>query len=82
MTTNDWVGTILTLVVFLLMVGVPTALHVLLVWVPTISSLFLSFTDWNGIRFSDMNWVGDSRTWHSSSNGQRFRGSGLTSYSG
>lgn len=44
--------------VFLLMVGVPTALHVLLVWVPTVSSIFLSFTDWNGIRFSDMNWVG------------------------
>ena len=43
---------------FYLMVGIPTALHVLLVWVPTISSLFLSFTDWNGIRLSDMNWVG------------------------
>ena len=44
--------------VFLLMVGVPTLLHVLLVWVPTVASIFLSFTDWNGIRFSDMNWVG------------------------
>ena len=44
--------------VFLLMVGVPTLLHVLLVWVPTLASIFLSFTDWNGIRFSDMNWVG------------------------
>ncbi len=43
---------------FLLMIGVPTFLHVALVWVPTIASLFLSFTDWNGIRFADMNWVG------------------------
>lgn len=44
--------------VFLLMIGVPTFLHVALVWVPTIASLFLSFTDWNGIRFGDMSWVG------------------------
>lgn len=44
--------------VFLLMVGVPTALHVALVWVPTVASLFLSMTNWNGIRFSDMDWVG------------------------
>ncbi len=44
--------------VFLLMVGVPTVLHVLLVWVPTLASIILSFTDWNGIRLSDMNWVG------------------------
>ncbi len=44
--------------VFLLMVGIPTALHVLLVWVPTLASIILSFTDWNGIRFSEINWVG------------------------
>ena len=44
--------------VFLLMVGVPTVLHVALVWVPTVASLLLSFTNWNGIRFSDMSWVG------------------------
>lgn len=44
--------------VFLAMVGIPTALHVGLVWIPTVSSILLSFTDWNGIRFADMNWVG------------------------
>lgn len=44
--------------VFLLMVGVPTALHILLVWVPTLASILLSLTDWKGIRFSDINWVG------------------------
>ncbi len=44
--------------IFLLMVGVPTALHVGLVWIPTLASILLSFTDWKGIRFSDINWVG------------------------
>ncbi|NNE12384.1 MAG: sugar ABC transporter permease [Ilumatobacter sp.] len=44
--------------VFLAMVGIPTLLHVLLVWVPTLASILLSFTDWKGIRFSDINWVG------------------------
>ncbi len=44
--------------VFFAMVGIPTLLHVGLVWVPTISSLLLSFTDWNGFRISDLNFVG------------------------
>ena len=44
--------------VFVLMVAVPTFLHVLLVWVPTLASIFFSFTDWKGIRFSDINMVG------------------------
>lgn len=42
----------------LAMVGIPALLHIGLVWIPTISSIFLSFTNWNGIRFSDMEWVG------------------------
>ena len=44
--------------VFLLMVGIPTFFHVALVWIPTIASILLSFTDWNGIRFSDMEIIG------------------------
>jgi multiple sugar transport system permease protein/raffinose/stachyose/melibiose transport system permease protein len=44
--------------IVLAMVGIPTLLHVGLVWIPTIASILLSFTDWNGIRFSDMTWVG------------------------
>lgn len=44
--------------VFFLMVAVPTTLHVLLVWVPTIASIFFSFTDWNGIRFDSISFVG------------------------
>ncbi len=44
--------------VFALMVGIPTFVHVALVWFPTLASIILSFTDWKGIRFSDINWVG------------------------
>jgi multiple sugar transport system permease protein len=40
------------------MAGIPTVLHVALIWIPTIASILLSFTDWKGIRFSDINWVG------------------------
>ena len=31
------------------MVGVPAFVHIFLIWVPTISSIVLSFTSWNGI---------------------------------
>ena len=40
------------------MVGIPAALHIGLVWIPTIASILLSFTDWKGIRLSDITWVG------------------------
>ncbi|MEA2536325.1 MAG: multiple sugar transport system permease protein [Chloroflexota bacterium] len=32
-----------------LMLGIPAFIHILFVWVPTISSIVLSFTTWNGI---------------------------------
>jgi ABC-type sugar transport system permease subunit len=44
--------------VFLAMLLIPTTVHVLIVWVPTVLSIGLSFTKWNGIRFSDLSWVG------------------------
>jgi ABC-type sugar transport system permease subunit len=44
--------------VVILMLGIPTLLHVGLVWIPTIASIVLSLSDWNGIRFSEMEWVG------------------------
>ncbi len=44
--------------VFFLMVAIPTFFHVMLVWVPTMASIFFSFTDWKGLRFSDINFVG------------------------
>ena len=40
------------------MVGIPTILHVGLVWIPTIASILLSFTNWNGLRLDDITWVG------------------------
>ncbi|MCC7022274.1 MAG: sugar ABC transporter permease [Thermomicrobiales bacterium] len=44
--------------VVLAMLGIPTFLHVALVWIPTVASILLSFTDWKGIRISDIQWVG------------------------
>ncbi|MGI8475700.1 MAG: carbohydrate ABC transporter permease [Thermomicrobiales bacterium] len=41
-----------------LMAGVPTILHVCLIWIPTIASILLSFTTWKGIRLGDIKWVG------------------------
>jgi ABC-type sugar transport system permease subunit len=40
------------------MAGIPAILHISLVWIPTIASILLSFTNWKGIRFSDITWVG------------------------
>ncbi len=40
------------------MVGVPTLLHVGLVWIPAIATILLSFTNWNGFRFDTMKFVG------------------------
>ena len=40
------------------MVAIPATLHIGLVWIPTVASILLSFTDWNGIRLNDINWVG------------------------
>jgi multiple sugar transport system permease protein len=36
-------------IVLALMIGVPTVLHLALVWVPTLSSVVLSFSSWDGI---------------------------------
>jgi multiple sugar transport system permease protein/raffinose/stachyose/melibiose transport system permease protein len=39
-------------------VGIPTAFHILLVWVPSIATIGLSFTYWSGIKVSDIKWAG------------------------
>lgn len=41
-----------------LFVGVPVAVHFLLVWVPSIATTILSFTYWNGVGLSDIRWAG------------------------
>jgi len=43
--------------VFLAMLLIPATIHILIVWVPTILSIVLSLTKWNGIRFSDLEWA-------------------------
>ncbi|ROP46830.1 carbohydrate ABC transporter membrane protein 1 (CUT1 family) [Streptomyces sp. PanSC9] len=40
------------------MAGVPTILHVALVWVTAIASILLAFTTWDGIGFDSIRWVG------------------------
>jgi multiple sugar transport system permease protein/raffinose/stachyose/melibiose transport system permease protein len=39
-------------------IGVPTFLHVALVWFPAIATIYLSFTYWTGIHISDIQWAG------------------------
>ena len=41
-----------------LFVGLPTFFHVLLVWLPALATILLSFTFWTGINFSDITWAG------------------------
>ncbi|QFQ97632.1 sugar ABC transporter permease [Streptomyces phaeolivaceus] len=40
------------------MAGLPTVLHVLLVWVTALASILLAFTTWDGIGFDSIKWVG------------------------
>jgi ABC-type sugar transport system permease subunit len=42
-----------------LMVGIPAFIHVFLIWLPTIGSIILSFSSWNGIGGLDkIKWIG------------------------
>jgi multiple sugar transport system permease protein len=45
--------------VLALMLGIPTIVHLLFVWIPTLGSVALSFSRWNGIGgFEDIEWIG------------------------
>lgn len=45
-------------------VGVPTLIHLVFVWIPAISTIILSFTDWNGIAsIGDIRFVGFRNYW-------------------
>ncbi|MEY3587251.1 sugar ABC transporter permease [Aquiluna borgnonia] len=39
-------------------IGVPTFIHIALVWFPALATIFLSFTYWTGIHISDIQWAG------------------------
>ncbi|MFD1658076.1 carbohydrate ABC transporter permease [Streptomyces caeni] len=41
-----------------LMAGVPTVLHITLVWLTALASVALAFTTWDGIGFDSITWVG------------------------
>ncbi|GAB3614060.1 carbohydrate ABC transporter permease [Humibacter ginsengisoli] len=45
-------------VVLSIMVGIPTLIQLVLVWLPTLFSIGLSFVQWNGLDFTDMKWAG------------------------
>jgi multiple sugar transport system permease protein/raffinose/stachyose/melibiose transport system permease protein len=42
----------------LLMAGIPSVLHVGLVWLPAAATILLSFTNWNGFALDGIDWVG------------------------
>ena len=39
-------------------VGIPTLLQIILLWVPAVVTIVLSFTYWNGVRLKDIRWAG------------------------
>src|SRR5437773_434592 len=40
------------------MVGIPVLIEAILVWIPTVLSILLSFTKWNGIELSNIRAAG------------------------
>jgi ABC-type sugar transport system permease subunit len=46
-----------------LFAGVPTVIHIAFVWVPAISTIMLSFTDWDGLKLGTWTLTGFSNYW-------------------
>ena len=45
------------------MVGVPTTIHIVFVWLPAIGTIFLSFTKWDGIKLGTWDNIGLRNYW-------------------
>ena len=45
------------------MVGIPTTLHVVFVWLPAIATILLSFTKWDGLKLGTWNPLGFRNYW-------------------
>jgi multiple sugar transport system permease protein len=46
------------------MAGIPTALHIMFVWVPALATVILSFTKWDGLQpFSKIKFIGFKNYW-------------------
>ena len=46
-----------------LFVGIPTFFHIMFVWVPTISTVALSFTEWDGLKLGTWKLIGFENYW-------------------
>ena len=46
-----------------LFAGVPAVVHIMFVWVPAISTVALSFTDWDGLKLGTWKLTGFSNYW-------------------
>jgi ABC-type sugar transport system permease subunit len=47
-------------IVLSFMVGVPTLIQLVLIWIPTMLAILLSFTRWNGLALSNIRGAGFS----------------------
>lgn len=45
-------------VVLAIMIAIPTLIQALLIWIPTVASVFLSFTKWNGLSITNLRFAG------------------------
>jgi multiple sugar transport system permease protein/raffinose/stachyose/melibiose transport system permease protein len=45
-------------VVLAIMIAIPTLIQALLIWIPTVASVFLSFTKWNGLSITNLRLAG------------------------
>ena len=51
-------------IVLSLMVGIPAFIHIVLVWIPAVSTVVLSFNEWDNLTpLSDAQWVGFRNYW-------------------